>query len=61
MVENINKFEYDSSGYIKAKDYLEYIDKLEEFNNNMTSVDGYSLVNYANFWYNKIQWNKDRA
>jgi len=57
----MSEFNYDKDGCIKAKDYLDYIDKLEEFENNCTSVDGYSLVNYANFWFNKAAWNKERV
>ena len=50
-------FEMTSEGCIKAKEYFEHVihfgpagvvNKLEEFENNNTSTDGYSLVHYAN-------------
>ena len=43
-------FAMTGEGYIKAKQYLKDIGKLEEFENNKTSTDGYSLVYYANYW-----------
>lgn len=41
-------FEMISDGYNKAKEYLNEVDLLKEFENNKTSNDGYSLVYYAN-------------
>ena len=46
-------FEMTGDGYILAKEYLEAIGKLEEFENNRTSVDGYSLVAFANYYKGK--------
>ncbi len=46
-------FEMTQEGYAKAKEYLIKIGKLEEFMNNKTSIDGYSLVAYANHYKNK--------
>lgn len=34
---------------------------LVEFSKSKATVDGYSLVNYANYWFNKIKWNKELA
>jgi len=44
----MNNFEMPKEGYIEAKKYLKSIDKLKDFENNNTSVDGYSLIYYAN-------------
>lgn len=44
-------FEFTKQGVINAKKYLVEIDKLDDFNKNQTSVDGYSLVEYANYCY----------
>ena len=41
-------FDITTEGYTKAKEYLKGLNKLEEFEKNNTSVDGYSLVYYAN-------------
>ncbi len=41
-------FSYDPNEYTEAEEYLKSVDKLTEFNNNKTSVDGYSLIQYAN-------------
>jgi len=42
------RFDFDINGYNKAKEYLIEINKLQEFENNNTSTDGFSLVHYAN-------------
>ena len=41
-------FKMDRDSYDKARQYLEEVGKLKEFENNKTSTDGYSLVYYAN-------------
>ena len=41
-------FEMSSDGYDKAKQYLKEVGQLKEFEDNHTSIDGYSLVHYAN-------------
>ena len=41
-------FKMTEEGYKKAKSYLDKIGKYNEFENNNTSNDGYSLVLYAN-------------
>ncbi len=41
-------YEMTNDGYNKAKEYLRSIGKLKEFENNPISVDGFSLVYYAN-------------
>jgi hypothetical protein len=46
-------FEMTSDGCAQAKKYLMGIGKLDEFESNKTSVDGYSLVSYANHYKSK--------
>lgn len=46
-------FEMTEYGYIEAKKYLDSIGKLKEFENNPFSVDGYSLVYFANMYKEK--------
>lgn len=41
-------FEMSNDGYDKAKQYLKEVGQLKEFEDNHTSIDGYSLVHYAN-------------
>jgi oligoribonuclease NrnB/cAMP/cGMP phosphodiesterase (DHH superfamily) len=41
-------FEMTEEGYNKAKKYLIEVNRFEDFENNKTSTDGYSLVYYAN-------------
>lgn len=41
-------FEMTADGYEKAKKYLIDTERYEEFLNNVVSVDGYSLVVFAN-------------
>lgn len=48
-------FTMDPDGYLKAKEYLIKIGKLEEFENNKVSVDGFSLIAYANYYKHKEQ------
>ena len=47
------EFEMTGDGYSKAKAYLEEVGKLKEFMNNKTSLDGYSLVAFANVEYDR--------
>lgn len=42
-------------GYAEAKEYLISINEYDNFMNNRVSVDGYSLVAYANALYHKEQ------
>ena len=44
----MNNFEMTSEGYNKAKEYLESIGKLKDFEDNELSIDGFSLIYYAN-------------
>jgi len=44
----MNNFKMTKEGYEKAKSYLKSINKLKDFENNNTSVDGYSLIYFAN-------------
>lgn len=46
-----NKFEMTHLDYTKAKSYLEDIGRLDEFLSNNTSLDGYSLIAFANSVY----------
>jgi hypothetical protein len=57
------RFEMTTDGCLQAKQYLTDICKLEDFENNYTSVDGYSLVAYANYEFDKItrSLNKNRG
>lgn len=41
-------FHMTKEGYTKAKQYLMNIGKYEEFLNNGFSVDGFSLIEFAN-------------
>ena len=41
-------FSMTREGYTAAKQYLVEIGRYEEFLNNHTSVDGYSLIAFAN-------------
>ena len=50
QVDPVVMFEMTGEGYAQAKKYLEEIGKLKEFENNKTSVDGFSLVAYANHY-----------
>ena len=46
-------FEMTGKGAIAARRYLVEIGKYEEFMNNRTSLDGYSLVQWANAYLDK--------
>jgi hypothetical protein len=50
MNKEIVLFEMTRDGWATAKQYLKEIDKFEEFENNTLSLDGYSLVAYANYY-----------
>lgn len=52
-------FEMTTEGYKEAKKYLEEINKLDEFLNNKTSVDGYSLIATANSYRSSETMKKD--
>ena len=41
-------FEMTRDGCMQATEYLKFIGKYTDFINNRTSVDGYSLIAYAN-------------
>ena len=41
-------YQMTREGYKKAREYLKRIGKLEEFNKNSWSTDGYSLIYFAN-------------
>ena len=56
----MNKFNMTNEGYIKAKEYLKSINMLDKFENNKTSVDGYSLVSFANEAYRQINNKEDK-
>lgn len=47
IIDDTN-FEMTNEGYNEAKTYLDSIGKLKEFENNELSIDGFSLVYYAN-------------
>lgn len=49
----MNEFDMTNEGYTQAKEYLEEIGKLEEFEANTVSTDGFSLVAYANYYISK--------
>ena len=46
-------FQMTGEGCEAATLYLQEIGKWEEFTNNETSVDGYSLVQWANVYWNR--------
>ena len=47
-VERVVMFPMTQDGYRAAKSYLIAISKYDEFMNNKTSLDGFSLVAFAN-------------
>ena len=57
-MDNKQYFDISNDGYRKARDYLIKINKLEEFENNEVSIDGYSLIYYANHYKNKESENQ---
>lgn len=44
-------FPFTVEGYQQAKAYLKKVGRYEDFMNNGTSIDGYSLVAFANSIY----------
>ena len=49
-------FSYEGDeGYDKAVEYLKSIDEYDRFMANMTSIDGYSLIYTANYFWDKIE------
>lgn len=59
LIRDANMFEMTTEGYKEAKKYLEEINKLDEFLNNKTSVDGYSLIATANSYRLSETMKKD--
>ena len=47
------EFNMTKEGCSKAKQYLISIGRYQEFLDNCVSVDGYSLVAFANHWLKK--------
>lgn len=48
VLDEYGMFTMTKEGYAKAKEYLQEIGKLDEFKGNKISVDGFSLIAYAN-------------
>lgn len=51
--KNDKRFDYTPEDYLKAKAYLESMEKLDYYNTHGFSCDGYSIVAAANMEYSR--------
>ena len=53
----MDKFLYTTNGYEEVKKWLQEINEWDRVSNHGFSTDGWSIIQSANFLYNKINGN----